>query len=364
MPSAHGCCRIHALRQVIACLGCLAAVRRPAVAEQADPPRPDIPALCKRVKPAFVFIGGGSGAIVSPNGWMLTNSPRGRRAQAIRRPHGRRPALPRQTARPRRERRPGRAATGIEAQGNGALPGDRRFRRPCTSATMPWPWAIPSPKGCSTRNPTFTLGVISALNQTIDTDAELIATDAAVNPGNSGGPLIDMAGHMVGINGQIATRWGLRSNTGLGYAISARQIRLWLPRLAQANGGDVPHGRLSGVEFETSEEVGLESPQDRRHRAWLPGREGGLQDRRPHCPLRRPADHQRGPTRPGHPHLSPGPGGGRERAAGRQASGLEAEAAGDRSPANWGSSWPRQARATSTCGSPKWSRTRRPSRPG
>jgi S1-C subfamily serine protease len=112
----------------------------------------------------------------------------------------------------------------------------------------------PFGEGLFDQNPTFTLGVISALNQIIDIDADTIATDAAVNPGNSGGPLIDMAGKVVGINGQIATRWGLRSNTGLGYAISARQIRLWLPRLARANGGDVSHGRLSGVEFETTDE--------------------------------------------------------------------------------------------------------------
>jgi S1-C subfamily serine protease len=40
-----------------------------------------------------------------------------------------------------------------------------------------------------------------------------------------------MAGEVVGINGQISTRFGLRSNTGLGFAISSRQIKLWLPRL-------------------------------------------------------------------------------------------------------------------------------------
>ena len=74
-----------------------------------------------------------------------------------------------------------------------------------------------------------------------------------MNPGNSGGPLINMAGEVVGINGQISTRFGLRSNTGLGFAISAKQIRIWLPRLEGAGGGEVKHGRIPGLEFAGSE---------------------------------------------------------------------------------------------------------------
>jgi S1-C subfamily serine protease len=64
-----------------------------------------------------------------------------------------------------------------------------------------------------------------------------------------------MAGQVIGINGQISTRWGLRSSTGLGYAASARQIRLWLPRLTKAGGRDVLHGRLLGAEFDASDEA-------------------------------------------------------------------------------------------------------------
>ena len=57
----------------IACLGCLLCCAQGALAT-ANPPRPDIPALCKRVKPAFVFIDGGSGVVVSPSGRMLTKA--------------------------------------------------------------------------------------------------------------------------------------------------------------------------------------------------------------------------------------------------------------------------------------------------
>jgi len=232
----------------------------PAPAGQTGRPRPDIPSLCKRVKPAFVFIDGGSGAIVSPSGWMLTNSHvvGGLKQFDVRTGDGRH----------YRAKVLGRDVSGdlavlqLELKPKETVPcleiGD-----PETLHVGDYALAVGNPfaEGLFDQNPTFTFGVISALDQIIDTDADTIATDAAVNPGNSGGPLIDMAGKLVGINGQIATRWGLRSNTGLGYAISARQIRLWLPRLARANGGDVSHGRLSGVEFDAKDEADWTVPK-------------------------------------------------------------------------------------------------------
>jgi serine protease Do len=107
--------------------------------------------------------------------------------------------------------------------------------------------------------PTFTVGIISALNHTQGTYTECIVTDAEVNPGNSGGPLLNMAGAVVGINGQISTRFGLRSNTGLGFAISARQIAIWLPRLEAAGGGEVKHARIAGLEFAKGPKESAES---------------------------------------------------------------------------------------------------------
>ena len=103
--------------------------------------------------------------------------------------------------------------------------------------------------------PTFTAGIVSALHHTQGTYTECIVTDTEVNPGNSGGPLVDMSGKVVGINGQISTRFGLRSNTGLGFAISARQIALWLPRLEAAGGGEVKHGRIVGLDFEERDDA-------------------------------------------------------------------------------------------------------------
>ncbi|MDD1678626.1 MAG: trypsin-like peptidase domain-containing protein, partial [Methanomicrobiales archaeon] len=64
--------------------------------------------------------------------------------------------------------------------------------------------AIGNPFGFMLSGPTVTVGVISALNRTIQVEAgvyeNLIQTDAHINPGNSGGPLLNKAGEVVGMN--------------------------------------------------------------------------------------------------------------------------------------------------------------------
>ena len=85
-----------------------------------------------------------------------------------------------------------------------------------------------------------------------------------------------MRGEIVGINGQISTRSGLRSNTGLGFAISARQIRLWLPRLEAAGGDEVKHARLAGLQFESADRVLPESVTVREVAAGSPADEAGF----------------------------------------------------------------------------------------
>jgi len=86
--------------------------------------------------------------------------------------------------------------------------------------------AIGSPLGLAG---TVTTGIVSAKNRPVrlqgggsDTDAviDAIQTDAAVNPGNSGGPLVDASGAVVGINSAIRTLGGNESGSiGLGFAI-------------------------------------------------------------------------------------------------------------------------------------------------
>ena len=67
-----------------------------------------------------------------------------------------------------------------------------------------------------------TSGIVSATNRQLQSPngsviSDGIQTDAAINEGNSGGPLIDATGHVIGINEQIASQSG--GNQGLGFAV-------------------------------------------------------------------------------------------------------------------------------------------------
>jgi len=79
-------------------------------------------------------------------------------------------------------------------------------------------FAIGTPEGL--RN-TVTMGVVSSLARQLDADNPLvyIQTDAALNPGNSGGPLVDIDGNVIGINTLMLSQGG--GSEGLGFAIPA-----------------------------------------------------------------------------------------------------------------------------------------------
>ena len=88
--------------------------------------------------------------------------------------------------------------------------------------------AIGSPLGAF-RN-TVTVGVVSATGRSIDTGKGyrmegLIQTDAAINHGNSGGPLVNLAGEVVGINTLIVRGSGPDVAEGLGFAIPSNTVR-------------------------------------------------------------------------------------------------------------------------------------------
>ena len=210
----------------------------------------DLAAICVKARPAFVFIAGGSGVVIRPDGLMLTNDHviENRRRFDVRLGDGR----------SFKAKVVGRDAVGdlaalqLDLSAGETVPhlplGDSEALRVGDEAiAVGNPFAL----GVLDQAPTFTVGIISAVHHTQGSYTECIVTDAELNPGNSGGPLINMAGEVVGINGQISTRYGLRSNTGLGFAISARQIAMWLPLLERAAGGEVKHARLAGVEFES-----------------------------------------------------------------------------------------------------------------
>ena len=69
------------------------------------------------------------------------------------------------------------------------------------------------------------LGVVSAVARQLKPDDPMIyvQTDASVNPGNSGGPLVDAQGRMVGLNTMILTQSG--GNEGIGFAAPSNIVR-------------------------------------------------------------------------------------------------------------------------------------------
>src|ERR687888_1848061 len=102
--------------------------------------------------------------------------------------------------------------------------------------------AIGSPFGLEE---TVTSGIVSALNRDISstnnfTIPGVIQTDAAINHGNSGGPLLNMAGEVVGVNTQIESDSG--GNEGVGFAVPSNTIRSIVTKLV--SGKTVQHAFL------------------------------------------------------------------------------------------------------------------------
>jgi serine protease Do len=91
-----------------------------------------------------------------------------------------------------------------------------RIGNPSNTRVGEWVVAIGSPYGFEN---TVTAGIVSAKSRSLPdgTYVPFIQTDAAVNPGNSGGPLFNLAGEVIGINSQIYSRTG--GYQGLAFAI-------------------------------------------------------------------------------------------------------------------------------------------------
>jgi serine protease Do len=103
-----------------------------------------------------------------------------------------------------------------------------------------WVLAIGNPLGMEH---TVTAGIVSYKGRQIDTQSyqDFIQTDAAINRGNSGGPLIDMKGEVVGINSNILTE-GFAGNIGIGFAIPSNIAKKVVLQLKEK--GRVVRGRL------------------------------------------------------------------------------------------------------------------------
>jgi S1-C subfamily serine protease len=108
--------------------------------------------------------------------------------------------------------------------------------------------------------PAATLGIVSGLHRFQGGEkvyGDAIQIDAAVNPGNSGGPLFDVAGRVVGLTGRISIRGSEKKNSGVGFAVPIDQIKLVLDDLKV--GRDVTRGFL-GVQFAPDRAEGEREP--------------------------------------------------------------------------------------------------------
>ena len=120
-------------------------------------------------------------------------------------------------------------------------------------------FALGSPFGLED---SFTSGIVSALHRQIEapnnfTINDSIQTDAAINHGNSGGPLLNSSGEVIGVNAQIAGNTG--ANVGIGFAIPSNTVKKIAAQLIDT--GEVEHAYL-GVQVQdvpaaVAEELGL-----------------------------------------------------------------------------------------------------------
>ncbi len=130
---------------------------------------------------------------------------------------------------------------------------------PAKARVGEWVVAIGAPFGLDN---TVTSGIISAKSRSLPGDSivPFIQTDAAVNPGNSGGPLFDLKGEVIGINSQIYSRSG--GYQGLAFAIPI-DVAMNVEQQIVAH-GKVSHGKLGVTVQEVTQalanDFGMKAP--------------------------------------------------------------------------------------------------------
>ncbi len=110
---------------------------------------------------------------------------------------------------------------------------------------------------------TVTHGIVSAVARTqagISDSGFFIQTDAAVNPGNSGGGLIDMKGRLIGVNSAIFTQTG--NSVGIGFAIPVNMVKIVITAAKTGQRVRRPWfgASLQAVSREIADSLGLDRP--------------------------------------------------------------------------------------------------------
>jgi putative serine protease PepD len=141
-------------------------------------------------------------------------------------------------------------------------------------------YAIGNPYGL---NETLTRGIVSALGRTISAPngakiTGAIQTDAALNPGNSGGPLLNDQGEVIGVNSQIASEaasvaGSQPGSTGVGFAVSSDTVARAVKAIEAGKGvsSSSATSRSAQVEAEDAQVEGAQSPYSRRSPYGLEG---------------------------------------------------------------------------------------------
>jgi 2-alkenal reductase len=118
---------------------------------------------------------------------------------------------------------------------------------------------------------TMTIGIVSGKGRTLKsqrtgaggsvfTAGDIIQTDAAVNPGNSGGPLLNLDGEVIGVNESILTSGYEQPSSGVAFAISVDMVRRIVPELIENGEFNYPYlgiFSLGEITLLTQEVLGL-----------------------------------------------------------------------------------------------------------
>jgi serine protease Do len=198
--------------------------------------------------------GAGSGFIVSPDGYILTNTHVVGNADEV-------------TVRLTDRREFPAKVIGADERTDVAVIKINAANLPTVKLGDPtrvrpgqWVLAIGSPFGFEN---SATAGIISATARSLPSDnyVPFIQTDVAVNPGNSGGPLFNLAGEVIGINSQIFSRTG--GYMGVSFAIPIDVARNVEDQLIKT--GKVVRGRIGvtiqDVNAQLAESFGLDRPR-------------------------------------------------------------------------------------------------------
>lgn len=138
-------------------------------------------------------------------------------------------------------------------------------------------FAIGNPFGL---DQSLSAGVISALKRRLPTSggreiSDVIQTDAAINAGNSGGPLLDSAGRLIGVSTAIASPSG--SSWGVGFAIPVDVVNRVVPQLIRNGHVSVPGIGIIAADEGTATRLGVQGVVVLRTLPGSPAEKAGLQ---------------------------------------------------------------------------------------